>query len=187
MKPSTLILTGCLLAGFAACTKQAEQSTYDRQETTIANFVAAQLKADENATVTYNNGSVRITLNDILYKDQEAADSLRDGGTVSFYYAGYTLSGTSLNASNMFATNRLESATAAGWSLSDESQFHIETMVLDDEMLPGLRNGLAGVQNEDECIILFSGKYGFGNKTPGTIPARSALAFHVWVKNFDNE
>ena len=187
MNKSTRILTVCLFVGAAACTKQAEQNTYDRQETTISNFVAAQLKADPNATVTYNNGSVRITLNDVLYKDQEAADSLRDGGTVSFYYAGYTLSGTSLSPSNLFATNRKESATAAGWTLSDEDQFHIETMVLDDEMLPGLRSGLAGVQNEDECIILFSGKYGFGNKTPGTIPARSALAFHVWVKSLDND
>lgn len=188
MKKSTLILIGVLVlfAGMAACSKSAEQ-TYDRQETTIDNFVTAQLKADTNATVHYNNGSVRITLHDTLYKKQPATDSLRDGGTISFYYAGYTVSGTSLSNNNLFATNKKEAATLAGWKLTDTTQFHIETIPLDDGMLSGLRNGLAGVRNEDECIILFSGKHGYGNKTRGTIPARSALAFHVWVKSFDNE
>ena len=187
MNAKRLILSVLALGILAACTKQSVQNIYDKQETTISNFVAAQLKADPEATVTYNSGTVRITLHDTMYKDVENADSLRAGGTVSFYYAGYVLSGTTLNSSNMFATNRKESAETAGWSLSDESQFHIETVSLNDDLIEGLKKGLEGVQNQDECIILFSGKYGFGAKKKGTIPARSALAYHVWVNSFDNE
>ena len=184
MKKTLLILIAFALA---SCTKQSVQNIYDKQETTISNFVEAQLKADPDATVTYNEGAVRITLHDTMYKDVENADSLRSGGTVSFYYAGYVLSGTTLNASNMFATNRKEAAESAGWNLSDESQFHIETVSLDDNLVEGLKKGLLGVQNQDECIILFSGKYGFGNIKKGTVPARSALAYHVWVNSFDND
>ncbi len=187
MKERRVIIAAAVIALLSSCDKQSVQSIYDRQETTISNFVEAQLKADPDATVTYNGGSVRITLHDTMYKGVEGADSLRAGGTVSFYYAGYTLSGTSLSSANMFATNWKEAAESAGWALSDESQFHIETLSLDDDLIEGLRNGLVGVQNQDECIILFSGKYGFGAKKKGTVPPRSALAFHVWVNSFDNE
>ena len=183
MKRICLILT--ILA--IGCTKQSIQSFYDKQETTISNFVDAQLKADPDATVTYNEGTVRITLHDTMYKDVENADSLRKGGTVSFYYAGYILSGSSLSSANMFATNHKETAESSGWELSDESQFNIETVSLDDDLVEGLKRGLEGVQNQDECIILFSGKYGFGNRRKGTIPPRSALAYHVWVNSFVNE
>ena len=54
-------------------------------------------------------------------------------------------------------------------------------------MVTGLRNGLVGVKGGEECYILFSGKYGFGNKQSGTIPANSALVYHVWVESLSNE
>ena len=35
--------------------------------------------------------------------------------------------------------------------------------------------------------ILFSGKFGFGNKMIGIIPANSALAYKIWVISISNE
>ena len=189
MKTSTRILSAVLLfaALASACNKQSVQSAYDKQETNIASFVAAQCKADETATVTYKDGVIRVTLHDDLPREGLLADTLRMGGTVSFHYAGYTLTGASISASNMFATNHKATADAAGWRISDTTAFHIQTLTLDDRLLDGLQKGLEGVRNQDECYILFSGKYGYGSHVQGTIPARSALVYHVWVSSISND
>jgi FKBP-type peptidyl-prolyl cis-trans isomerase len=55
------------------------------------------------------------------------------------------------------------------------------------ELVDGLRRGLPGVKAGDECYILFSGKYGFGDRILGTIPANAALAYHIWVQSISNE
>ena len=190
MKKSTRILASALLlAGLvpAACNKESVQMTYDKQETNIASFVEAQRKADANATVTYKDGTVRIVLHDTTAREGLLADTLQMGGTVSFYYAGYTLTSANISNANLFATNHKATADAAGWKISDTTAFNIETISLDDRLLDGLQRGLEGVRGQDECYILFSGKYGYGNNKQGTIPARSALVYHVWVNSISND
>lgn len=182
-----IIIAAAAAALLAGCMKQAVQSTYDKQETTISSFVDNIFKSDTTATVTYNHGTVRVTLHDTLSREGALADSLRFGGTVSFYYAGYVLSGSSVSSSNMFATNRAQSASDAGWAVSDSTIFEIATIPVDDSLIPGLRYGLEGVQGQDECYILFSGEYGWGRSAQGTIPAKSALAYHIWVNSIDND
>ena len=189
MKKSTRILAAVLLMAVLvpACNKEAVQLAYDKQETNIANFVESQLKADNTATVTYKDGAVRVVLHDTVSREGLLADTLRTGGTVSFYYAGYTLTGSSITASNLFATNHRETADAAGWRLSDTTAFKIQTITLDDRLLDGLQRGLEGVRNQDECYIHFSGKYAYGSRIQGTIPARSALVYHIWVNSISND
>ena len=192
MKKSTRILIPVLLlaviAGLLpACNKESVQLAYDKQETNIAKFVEAQLKADTTATVTYKDGTVRVVLHDTLRREGLLADTLHTGGTVSFYYAGYTLTGGSVSSSNLFATNHKKTADAAGWRLSDTTAFNIQTLTLDDHLLEGLQRGLEGVRNQDECYILFSGKYAYGTHIQGTIPARSALVYHIWVNSISND
>ena len=193
MKKSTRFLIPAFLlavvAGlFPACNKQSVQLAYDKQETNIAKFVEAQLKADTTATVTYKDGTVRVVLHDTLRREGLLADTLRAGGTVSFYYAGYTLSSSaSVSAGNLFATNHRNTADAAGWRLSDTTAFRIQTLTLDDQLLEGLQRGLEGVRNQDECYVLFSGKYAYGSHAQGTIPARSALVYHIWVNSISND
>ena len=103
MKISTRILASVLLlaALVPACNKQSVQNTYDKQETNIDNFVTDQLKKDTTATVTYKDGAVRVVLHDTLQREGLLADTLRAGGTVSFYYAGYVLTNASVTAANM--------------------------------------------------------------------------------------
>ena len=192
MKKSTRILIPVLLLAILAgllpaCNKESVQTAYDKQETNIAKFVEAQLKADTTATVTYKDGTVRVVLHDTLQREGLLADTLHAGGTVSFYYAGYTLTGGSVNSSNLFATNHKKTADAAGWRLSDTTAFNIQTLTLDDHLLEGLQRGLEGVRNQDECYILFSGKYAYGTHIQGTIPARSALVYHIWVNSISND
>ena len=167
---------------FVACSEQATQAIFDKQETQIDNFVQATLKK-EGTYAVYNKGSVRV----VMEKGEETTDSLRTDGVVSFYYALYKLSGTSVSASNLISTNSAEVA-GSSWSLSDESAFEIETVKLDESgYVEGLRNGLVGVRGGQECYILFSGEYGFGDRILGTIPANSALVYHIWVNSISNE
>mgnify|MGYP002512817307 CR=1 FL=1 len=39
----------------------------------------------------------------------------------------------------------------------------------------------------EECEIIFSGKYGFGNDVFGIIPANSALLYKIWVVGVAND
>ena len=192
MKKSSRILIPALLLALTAgllpaCNKEAVQLAYDKQETNIASFVEAQLKADKTAKVTYKDGVVRVVLHDTLQREGLLADTLQTGGTVSFYYAGYVLKNASVSNANLFTTNHKKTADAAGWRLTDTTAFHIRTLTLDDQLLEGLRRGLEGVRNQDECYILFSGKYAYGSKAQGTIPARSALVYHLWVNSISND
>ena len=113
MKKSTRILIPALLLALAAgllpaCNKEAVQLAYDKQETNIASFVEAQLKADKTAKVTYKDGVVRVVLHDTLQREGLLADTLQTGGTVSFYYAGYVLKNASVSNANLFTTGKAQ-------------------------------------------------------------------------------
>ncbi len=184
-RPGTLFLAaGLALALAAACSKQSLQATYDKQSSYIEAFVQSQMKADTTATLRENGGSYRLLVHDTL---DVRRDSLLEGGQVSLYYACYTLSGNSLNSSNLVATNLKQLAKAAGWNLSDTTRYKLDTLRLGADLVPGLRNGLLGVQAGDQGYILFTGKYGYGNTERGTIPAKSALAYQIWIESVKNE
>ena len=57
----------------------------------------------------------------------------------------------------------------------------------DATLIEGLRKGLIGVQPGEECEIVFSGKYGFGNEEFGIIPVNSALLYEIWVEAVSND
>ena len=182
MNKALHIAIPALLALFSAgCTSEEVKNTLSRQETNIENFVKARLAADENAYVVTNKGSSRVVMT------EGEGETLNGGGTVTFYYAGYVLTSSSISSSNLFATNREEVANAAGWSLTGQT-FGATTLNLDEAgLVEGLRNGLEGVKGGQECYILFSGRHGFGNKDYGTIPANSALAYHIWIESISND
>ncbi len=182
MKRLTSYLTAALAALALSCTAESEKSTYATQESNIDSFVEARLAESESAYAVSNKGVRRVVT------VPGSGDPLSAGGTVSFYYAGYVMSGSSISASGLFATNHEETANAAGWTASDDSAFQPVTATLKDAgFVSGLTRGLEGVMAGEECYILFSGKYGFGKKQIGTIPANSALAYHIWVESISNE
>ena len=185
MKRSTwlfLLLSGALALP-AACNKEELQTTYNKQEAHIASFISTIQKRDTTATVTITDGVYRLTQHDTL----NLPDSLLWGGKVTLRYACYILNSATVGGSNLVATNVRSVASAAGWSLTDTTQFQPTTLTLDKTLLDGLRLGLYGVQEKDEAYILFNGKFGFGDHIQGTIPARSALAYHIWIDSIENE
>ena len=185
MKKSAFILL--VLMALAACTKQSLQTTYDKQITNIESFLTAQMNKDPKATLVRGDGVYRLNLHDTLDVDLHRTDSLEWGGKVSLFYACFVLTSSSISTSNLVATNLKELAQTAKWELTDESIYKLDTLKLDNTLVPGLAEGLKGVQPLDEGYILFTGKYGFGKYERGTIPARSALAYYFWIENIYNE
>jgi FKBP-type peptidyl-prolyl cis-trans isomerases 1 len=164
-----------------SCTKESRELLYANQEEKIESFVSKQLSANPDTRVVHNGGATRV-----VTVEGEGME-LTARGKVSIYYAGYNFSSGSVSNSTLFATNSRDFASSAGWKLTDESVFEVLEMDLTDkDILRGLRDGLEGVREGEECYILFSGKYAFGKSKIGTIPANSPLAFRVWVQSVEN-
>lgn len=174
---SAVLVAAALVSG---CTKQSLENTYNNQESKIDTYINSLLAKDENLRVVHNSGAHRVVL------VEGEGDELTSRGSVAFYYAGYVFT-NGLSASNLFFTNDQATAESANWKVTGaDFSVKVEDMA-DAELLKGLRNGLVGVKGGEECVIVFSGKYGFGKKAVGTIPANSALAYHVWVESVNND
>ena len=164
----------------AGCNKASLETTYNKQESQIESFINSLASKSDTLRVEHTNGSHRAIV------AEGEGEELGENGNIVFYYAGYSFNG-SVSNSNLFSTNRSEIAQSAGFSLSEEQAMPVMLNLGEDELVEGLRNGLKGVKGGEECYILFSGKYGFGKKAFGTIPANSALAYHVWVESVSND
>lgn len=161
----------------ASCTKAARESAYASQENLIEKFVDSY----SEARVTYTDHSTRVTIT------EGDGVELNARGKVSIYYAGYNFTSGSISKSTLFVTNSKDVASSASWNLSEGASFEpVEIDMTDDEILDGLRQGLEGVREGEECYILFTGKYAFGKSKVGVVPANSPLAFHVWVESIQN-
>lgn len=176
----TLVLLLAVMTVAGSCIKEKLEESYNKQEEQIDKYITSALERNESYTVAYNGGASRLTT--LAGNGPELSST----GSVSFYYAGYTFNG-SINQSSLFGTNHQATAESAGWSLTDPDYGLMEVNMKDGDLLEGAWNGLIGVKAGEECEILFSGKYGFGNSTFGIIPAKSALAFKIWVVGVSND
>lgn len=176
MKTKAILMLSLACMAGTSCIKEKLETTYNSQESKIDTYVSKY----ESNRIVHNGGSNRIVLT------EGEGEELGADGAVSFYYAGYTFNG-SVSASNMFVTNRKASADEAGWNLTDADYEILEIDMGDTELLEGLRKGLSGVKAGEECEIVFSGKYGFGRKSFGIIPAKSALLYKIWVVAVSND
>ena len=167
----------CVIAALSvlSCAKTSQEATFASQETRIASYIESETKA--GASFVDNGGVYRV-----IKKDEEGTgEALQASGVVSFYYAAYVFTGSKSYA-NMVATNHKQSATEAGWDTSDESRFEALTVGLEESgFVEGLKRGLVGVKADQHAVIVFSGRYGFGNKVYGKVPANAALMYEIWV------
>lgn len=165
-----------------SCEKESVKEAWTKQEKDIEKYIENEIKSNPAYKSINDRGSSR------LITKEGAGEALSPNGTISFYYAAYIFPNSSISLQNLFSTNKESVALAAQWSLSDENAWKIKTINLSESnLVAGLKNGLTGVKGGEECVILFSGKYGFGNNSLGTIPANSALAYQIWVESISNE
>lgn len=187
----------CFLAG--SCIKEKLETTYKKQDTQIDSYLSKNNTARRDSTIVNADGSTRdTTWTDTLrivynkgaarlIKKAGTGPALSENGAVSFYYAGYVFKGSNVSASSLFATNHQATAESANFSITDPDYSLFEINMADAELMEGLRNGLVGVQAGEECEILFTAKYGYGNRTFGIIPANSALLYRIWVLGVSND
>lgn len=179
MKLREMAISCLLLAATvsASCTKDAMESVYAGQEKLIETFTQSL----DDALITRNGGSTRVTVS-----EGEGVE-LNARGKAVIYYAGYNFSSGQIAGTGLFATNREETAASANWELSGEKRFEpVELALTDKDLLAGLRSGLEGVREGEECYILFSSKYAFGGSRVGIVPPNTAIAFHIWVESIQN-
>ena len=164
-----------------SCTKASRDLVYANQEAKIESFVQKQVAADSTIRVVYNGGATRVVM------VEGEGPELTPRGKAKVYFAGYDFSNGNIGSSTLFATNSRDLASASGWTLSDDSVFEVLELDLTDRgILQGLRDGMEGVREGEECYILFNGKYAFGKSKIGTIPANAPLAFRIWVLSVEN-
>ena len=187
MKNKIILIFTAFICLFAnSCVKEQMESVYNKQEDQIDQYInRAMLTTDESGNpdtlrVVRNAGSNR------LVRVEGIGEELTEDGYISFYYAGYTFNG-SVSSANLFSTNRLESAVEVGWNAEESEYTLYEINLKDADLIPGLKNGLEGVKAGEECEIIFSAKYGFGNKPLGMIPAKTALLYKIWVVGVTND
>ena len=172
-----IIITVLCALALSSCVKSKLEVTYNSQESKIESYIAS--KGDTYRSIR-NGGANRLVL-----KEGEG-EELQRNGFVSFYYAGYKFTGN-FSASNLFVTNHQATAEQSGWNLTDAEYQIYEINLGDARLIPGLKDGLLGVRAGEECEILFSGKYGFGDEKFGIIPANSALLYKIWVVGVAND
>ena len=169
----------------SSCIKEKLELTYTSQEDKIDSYINSNKYTDSSKTdslrVVYNGGACRMVMTEGI------GDELKSDGVIYFYYAGYTFTGSGPNRNYLFTTNHEQTAKSAGWELTDANYDLLKLNMSDASLLPGLRNGLIGVRGGEHCQILFSGKYGYGNKQFGIIPANTALLYEIWVEAVSNE
>ena len=192
-----LAFLSCILAG--SCVKEKLETTYKKQETQIDSYLSKSNTAKSDSTIIEEDGTTRDTTwtdtLSIIYNKGAArlvtkkgsGPKLSSTGAVSFYYAGYIFKGSAASSSNLFATNHQQTAERSNFIVTDPDYSLLEVNMAETDLLEGLRNGLVGVQAGEECEILFTAKYGYGNRTFGIIPANSALLYKIWVVGVSND
>lgn len=187
----------CLTAG--SCIKEKLETIYKKQDTQIDSYLSKNNTAKRDSTIIEEDGTTRDTtwtdtLTTIynkgtarLVKVKGTGPKLSATGAVSFYYAGYLFTGNTPSASSLFATNHQQTAESSNFITTDPDYSLLEINMAESDLLEGLRNGLIGVQAGEECEILFTAKYGYGDKTFGIIPVNSALLYRIWVIGVSND
>lgn len=181
---SFILILVCL--SMISCVKEQLETTYNKQEDQIDKYITKNMVVTNAEGITDTLRVVRNSGSNRLVTVEGTGDELMADGHVGFYYAGYTFNG-SISASGMFVTNHQATAEQAGWNLTDADYALMEINITEAELIEGLRKGLTGVRAGEECEIIFSGKYGFGNKSFGMIPAKSALLYKIWVVSVTND
>ena len=178
---AALVALATLLCACPSCVKESLRAALEKQEQNIETFLSNQLSAHPEYISEAKDGVEKLII------VEGTGEGLSEKGSVTLFYAGYLLTSANISSSNLFATNSPDVASSSSWTLSDESAFEAVTLDLSEgDLVDGLQKGLPGVKAGEECFILFSATHGFGSKKLGTIPANSAIAYHIWVESVDN-
>lgn len=152
-----------------SCQKQDNENTYVSQEQSIDSYVTG-LVSTNGYKVVRLNGSNRV-----IVKSSAAADSLETGDSLYFHYSGYVFSS---GKGDLFVTNDTAVARVNNFVTDGAAK---KVVLGNDGLISGLHNGLHGVKTGEECYIVFSGKYGYGNSVMFNLSKLTPLLFDITV------
>lgn len=163
---SAIVLGGC----------SSEEDSYTKQVNGIISYMDTECKNDPNhfAYYTVISGSNRLT------RTQGNGEIFEEGDTVDIIYTAYLFAGFKLDAGNIVTTND----STVDWPVTDTRQVENAPLSIaydQSDIFVGLRLGLKGVQDKEECEIIFPSTLGAGSSSIGTIPANTPLNFTVRV------
>ena len=199
IKLQNILFIGLLCIAASSCIKEKLETTYKKQESQIDSYLSKSNTVKRDSTIVYEDGTTKDTTwtenLEIVYNKGAArlitkkgtGPQLSEDGAVSFYYAGYVFKGSAPSPATLFATNHQTTAETSRFEVTDADYSLLEVNMAEAELLEGLRDGLVGVRSGEECEILFTAKYGYGNRTFGIIPANSALLYRIWVVGVSND
>lgn len=166
-----LILTTLVVfASFLiSCQKQEQEISVASQEKSIESFVNSQT----SSRIAFNGGVNRVVL------EEGAGDTLALGDSLILEYAAYIFNS---GKGSVFATNIPEIAALAGIDISNSGMEDYGIELGKTTLLNGVELGLRGVKSGEHCYIVFSSRFGYGNKIVGIVPKYSPLIFEVWIK-----
>lgn len=162
-----------IIISLPSCGNDEYDNIVNNQEKTINELVKAKIKENPDWKYVYNKNSHRI-----IVKEGDG-NPMTKNGTVDFYYDIYILDGNEINSRNIVATNRIAADTDSTRKKSPAFRLNL----LNDNVIPGLRNGLEGVKSGEECYILCSNRQAFSQKEIGAIPKTAGLIYHLWIEN----
>lgn len=152
-----------------SCSKQDDENTYISQESSIDSYITS-LVSTYNYKVVRKSGSNRV-----IISSGSSADSLETGDSLYFHYSGYAFSS---GKGSLFVTNDTTIAKANSFVTDGVAR---KVVYGNDGLISGLHNGLHGVRTGQECYIVFSAKYGYGNKVMFNLGKLTPLLFDVTV------
>lgn len=147
-----------------ACQAETERTAVNTQMQEIDSYINRQL-ADTSlhATLVVNNNTCR------LIYTPGTAPTAGKGDSVYFSYIGYIFAS---GRKTPFDTNR----DTLGFSPTYNNGRGIVGI---GHYIPGLDDGLSGMQTGEKAEILFPASEGYGNAAVGAVPPLSSLLFEV--------
>ena len=148
---------------YYSCSKEEDKLVFSGQETSIQNYVESQNARYE----AYGSGVWRIIL-----EEGDPDILVARGSKIKIDYALYQFN----SRTEPIYTNK-------GTSTDDEDWLAVGH----NELLEGLDIGIIGAGLNEKCQIMFSARYGFGNKQVGVIPKMTPLLIELIVKEIKTD
>jgi FKBP-type peptidyl-prolyl cis-trans isomerase len=150
-----------------------KENPIEKQEEKIETYIRTKMSKNQRLKLSKSNNVY------YLYEPGDTTVSVSAGDVISFYYAGTLLNDTL----KYFDTNYEALANALKLDLPSEKFEPVQAIVGNNNLLPGLREGLNMVHLNDFGEIIFNSDMGFGEKGNGIVPPLSPLIFKIEIVN----
>ena len=174
MRYSRILIFIALIA-IVACAKDKEAEHVSAQEKIIDTYWA---KIDS----TLFEKTIKDEIFRIVLVKGDKTQPVEQGSSISFFYMGAILTDKGLDTLQVFDTNIKKVAERLKLSTAEELEI-CEAVAGGGHFISGLEKGLLQMHKGEKALIIFTSKYGYGDKVMNTIPAYSPIIFEVEMKD----